>query len=59
MILEHRTGTEFRVQGRTLSGRALVYGDIAPQFAERFSRRVHSGRTCRRRFSISNTIPAR
>lgn len=26
----------FRVSGRTLSGRALVYGDVAPQFGERF-----------------------
>ena len=33
---EHRDGVEFRVQGRTLSGRALVYGDVAPDFLERF-----------------------
>ena len=34
--MEVRAGVEFRVAGRTLSGRALVYGDVAPQFAERF-----------------------
>ena len=33
---EHREGFEFRVQGRTLSGVALRYGDISPDFAERF-----------------------
>ena len=26
----------FRVAGRTLTGRALVYGDVAPEFRERF-----------------------
>ena len=36
MIPEHRDGTEFRVAGRTLSGRALVYGDVSPDFLERF-----------------------
>ena len=33
---EHRDGLEFRVQGRTLSGTALRYGDVSPDFAERF-----------------------
>ena len=33
---ERRAGCEFRVQGRTLSGVALRYGDIAPQHRERF-----------------------
>ena len=33
---EHRAGAEFRVQGRTLSGVVLRYGDIAPDFGERF-----------------------
>ena len=36
MTPEYREGTEFRVSGRTLSGRALVYGDVAPDFLERF-----------------------
>ena len=36
MIPEHREGTEFRVAGRTLTGRALVYGDVSPDFQERF-----------------------
>ena len=27
----------FRVSGRTLTGRALVYGDIAPEYRERFT----------------------
>ena len=31
-----RRYADFRVAGRTLSGRALVYGDVAPQFRERF-----------------------
>lgn len=35
-MVEHREGVSFRVSGRTLSGRALVYGDIAPDFRERF-----------------------
>ena len=35
-MIEHRDSAEFRVSGRTLSGRALVYGDIAPDFGERF-----------------------
>ncbi|MCY4468370.1 MAG: HK97 family phage prohead protease [Thiotrichales bacterium] len=35
-MIEHRDGVTFRVSGRTLAGRALVYGDFAPQFAERF-----------------------
>ena len=33
---EHRAGCEFRVSGRTLTGRALVFGDIAPEHRERF-----------------------
>ena len=33
---EHRAGVEFRVQGRTLSGVALRYGDVASGFRERF-----------------------
>ena len=36
MTPEHRQGVEFRVQGRTLSGVALRYGDISPDFRERF-----------------------
>ena len=35
-MVEHRLSPEFRVQGRTLSGRALVYGDVSPDFRERF-----------------------
>ena len=35
-MIEHCDGLEFRVQGRTLSGTALRYGDISPDFAERF-----------------------
>ena len=34
--LEHRTGVQFRVSGRTLSGVAIQYGDIAPEHRERF-----------------------
>ena len=33
---EHRAGTEFRVAGRVLSGRVMVYGDVAPSHRERF-----------------------
>ena len=33
---EHRAGVEFRVSGRTLSGVALRYGDVSPDFRERF-----------------------
>ena len=33
---EHRAGAEFRVSGRTLTGKALVYGDLSPEFGERF-----------------------
>ena len=36
MVTEHRAGGEFRVAGRTLSGHALVYGDVSPDFRERF-----------------------
>ncbi|MCY4469461.1 MAG: HK97 family phage prohead protease [Thiotrichales bacterium] len=35
-MIEHRDGVEFRVAGRTLSGRALVYGDVSPDFRETF-----------------------
>ena len=31
-----RRYAEFRVSGRTLTGRALVYGDVSPDFRERF-----------------------
>ena len=34
---EHRAGTEFRIAGRTLSGRAMLYGDVSPSFRERFT----------------------
>ena len=34
--VERREGVSFRVAGRTLSGRALVYGDVSPDFNERF-----------------------
>ena len=33
---EHRAGLEFRVAGRTLSGVAMRYGDVSPDFRERF-----------------------
>ena len=36
MTPEHRAGTEFRVSGRTLSGVAMPYGTISPDFRERF-----------------------
>ena len=36
MTPEHRAGCEFRVQGRTLTGRALVYNQRSPDFNERF-----------------------
>ena len=36
VMIEHREGVEFRVAGRTLTGRALVYGDVSPGFQERF-----------------------
>ena len=35
-MIEHRDGVEFRVAGRTLTGTALRYGDISPDFGERF-----------------------
>ena len=35
-MLPERRYAEFRVAGRTLTGRALVYGDISPDFQERF-----------------------
>ena len=36
MNIETRSGSEFRAQGRVLSGVVLRYGDISPDFAERF-----------------------
>ena len=36
MTPEHRAGCEFRVAGRTLSGTAMRYGDVSPDFRERF-----------------------
>ena len=36
MTPEHRAGCEFRVSGRTLSGVAMRYGDVSPDFRERF-----------------------
>ena len=47
-MVEHRLSPEFRVQGRTLSGRALVYGDVSPDFRERFEPRA---------FGTVGTIP--
>ena len=35
-MLPERRYAEFRVAGRTLTGAALVYGDISPDFRERF-----------------------
>lgn len=35
-VVEHRDGREFRVAGRTLSGVAMLYGDVSPDFRERF-----------------------
>ena len=42
-MIEHREGVSFRVAGRTLSGRALVYGDTADMgdFLERFEPGAH------------------
>ena len=36
MTVEHRAGLEFRIAGRTLSGVAMRYGDVSPDFRERF-----------------------
>ena len=36
MAPEHRAGCEFRVAGRTLSGTVLRYGDMSPEYRERF-----------------------
>ena len=36
MTPERRNGGEFRVSGRTLSGTVLRYGDISPDYRERF-----------------------
>ena len=33
---EVRAGAEFRVAGRTLTGRVMTYGDISPEHRERF-----------------------
>ena len=33
---EVRAGLEFRVAGRTLSGRVMTFGDISPEHRERF-----------------------
>lgn len=35
-MTEHRLAHEFRVSGRTLTGAAMVYGDVSPDFRERF-----------------------
>ena len=35
-MTEHRLSPEFRIQGRTLSGVAMRYGDVSPDFRERF-----------------------
>ena len=35
-MTEHRLAQEFRVSGRTLTGAAMRYGDISPDFRERF-----------------------
>ena len=35
-MLEQRAGAEFRVAGRTLTGRVMTYGDISPEHRERF-----------------------
>ena len=39
-MIEHREGLEFRVQGRTLSGVVMRYGDISPDHRERFEPRA-------------------
>ena len=36
MTIEHRLAQEFRVAGRTLTGAAMRYGDVARGFRERF-----------------------
>ena len=36
MAVERRDGGELRVAGRTLTGTAMVYGDVSPDFRERF-----------------------
>ena len=35
-MIEHRLSPEFRIAGRTLSGVAMRYGDVSPDFRERF-----------------------
>ena len=36
MTAERRAGGEVRIAGRTLTGAAMVYGDVSPGFRERF-----------------------
>ena len=36
MESERRAGVEFRIQGRTLSGVVMRYGDLSPDHGERF-----------------------
>ena len=36
MTAERRAGGEVRIAGRTLTGAAMVYGDVSPDFRERF-----------------------
>ena len=45
-MVEHRLAHEFRISGRTLSGAAMVYGSVSPDFNERFvpGALQHSGR---------------
>ena len=45
-MVEHRLAHEFRVSGRTLTGAAMVYGSVSPDFNERFvpGALQHSGR---------------
>ena len=37
MTPERRSGVEFRVSGRTLTGVVLRYGDVSPGHKERFT----------------------
>ena len=37
-VIEIRAGCELRARGRTLSGTVLRYGDVSPDFRERFER---------------------
>ena len=36
MTREVRAGAEFRVSGRTLTGPAVIFGDVSPDHRERF-----------------------